>query len=44
MSLEESFEVACSNGTIPGAVLLATDKTGIYLDLIITSITHSSLP
>jgi hypothetical protein len=30
-SLEESFEAACNNGKIPGAVLVATDKTGTHL-------------
>jgi hypothetical protein len=34
-SLEEAFETACSNGKIPGAVLLATDKTGTHLKLIL---------
>ncbi|TKA77266.1 hypothetical protein B0A49_03504 [Cryomyces minteri] len=29
-SLEESFEAACKDGTIPGAVLLATNKSGSF--------------
>lgn len=27
-SLEESFDTACKDGAIPGAILLAADKTG----------------
>ena len=30
ISLESSFEKATQDGTIPGAVLMASDRTGIH--------------
>jgi len=29
-TMEEAFDKACKDRIIPGAILLATDKTGVY--------------
>ena len=33
-SMEEQFETACKDGTIPGAVLLASNRSGICSTLL----------